>query len=433
MSSLKKRVLKSSIWSFGGYGANQVIRLGSNLVLTRLLFPEAFGLMSLVQVFMQGLEMFSDIGINPSIIQNERRDPDFLNTAWTIQVIRGFLLWIGACVLAWPAAQFYNEPTLMQLLPVVGLTTVIRGFRSTKIAVSNRKLHLAKPVLIELGSYILGVITMISIAFIYPSVWALVCGGIVGAISNTITSHLFLSGEKNRFAWDSSAVQAIKNFGKWIFFSTLVTYLAGEGDRLLLGNLFSFELLGIFSIANMLSQTVSKAIQKVSGQVLFPSYAEIIRERPHKLYSHLRKSRIIIIIALWIPSLIFIFFGDQIIDFLYDDRYSDAGWMLQIFALGQLVGCLNTANNGVLLSKGLANINAFILSFQVAIKILSILIGFQLGGVKGVVIGFAATSWLMYPIQVYFFRRLSLWQPEVDFPVIICASIILMTQLSLVF
>lgn len=432
MSSLKKRVFKSSIWSFGGYGANQVIRLGSNLVLTRLLFPEAFGLMSLVQVFMQGLEMFSDIGINPSIIQNERRDPDFLNTAWTIQVIRGFFLWIGACILAWPAAQFYNEPTLMQLLPVVGLTTVIRGFRSTKIAVSNRKLHLAKPVLIELGSYILGVITMVSIAFIYPSVWALVCGGIVGAISNTITSHLFLSGEKNRFAWDSSAVQAIKNFGKWIFFSTLVTYLAGEGDRLLLGNLFSFELLGIFSIANMLSQTVNKAIQKLSGQVLFPSYAEIIRERPHKLYAQLRKSRIVIIIALWIPSLIFIFFGDQIIDFLYDDRYNDAGWMLQIFALGQLVGCLNAANNGVLLSKGLANINAFILSFQVAIKILSILIGFQLGGVKGVVMGFAATSWLMYPIQVYFFRRLSLWQPEVDLPVIVCAFLILVTQLSLV-
>ena len=424
MSSLKKRVITSSFWSFGSYGVNQAIRLGNNLILSRLLFPEAFGLMSLVQVFMQGLEMFSDIGINPSIVQNERRDRDFLNTAWTIQVIRGFLLWGGACLLAWPAARFYNEPMLLQLLPVVGSTAAIRGFRSTKLAVYNREVKLAKPVLMELGSYILGVITMISFALIYPSVWALVTGGLVGAIAQTLSSHFILSGEPNRFAWDPKAFHAIKNFGKWIFFSTLVTYLAGEGDRLLLGNLFSFGTLGVFSIANMLSRSFSQAVQKVAGQVLFPSYAEIVRERPENLYRQLRKSRILIIIGLWVPALIFLFFGPQIIDFLYDDRYASAGWMLQIFAAGQLVGCLNMSNSGVLISKGLPNINAFLQSFQVALKLTSILIGFNLAGVQGVVIGFAVASWLMYPVQTYFFRRLSLWQPELDFPVI---SLALMT------
>lgn len=425
MSSLKKRVITGSFWSFGSYGVNQVIRLGSNLILTRLLFPEAFGLMSLVQVFMQGLEMFSDIGINPSIVQNERRDRDFLNTAWTIQVIRGFFLWFGASLLAWPAVAFYNEPMLMQLLPVVGSTAAIRGFRSTKLAVHTRELKLAKPLLMELGSYILGVITMISFALIYSSVWALVVGGIVGAIANTISSHFMLSGEPNRFAWDASAFQAIKNFGKWIFFSTLVTYLAGEGDRLLLGNLLSFELLGIFSIANMLSRTISQAVKKVSGKVLFPSYSEVIRERPQHLYFQLRKSRLVIVIVTWIPSLIFLFFGSNIIDFLYDDRYSAAGWMLQIFAAGQLVDCLSLSSDKVLLAKGLANINALLLSFQVGMKLLGIFLGFQFGGVEGLIISLAAVNWLIYPVRSYFFKRLSLWQPELDFPVIALASIVI--------
>lgn len=79
--------------SLGTTVAQQLIRLGSNLILTRLLFPEAFGLMALVQTFMTGLAMFSDIGIGPSIIQNRRgEDPDFLNTAWTIQIGRGVML-----------------------------------------------------------------------------------------------------------------------------------------------------------------------------------------------------------------------------------------------------------------------------------------------------------------------------------------------------
>ena len=89
-SEAKSKLLNGSLWTFFGYGSSQIIRLGSNLVLARLLFPEAFGIMSLVTVVMQGLTMISDLGVGPSIIHSKRGDdPNFLNTAWTIQVIRG--------------------------------------------------------------------------------------------------------------------------------------------------------------------------------------------------------------------------------------------------------------------------------------------------------------------------------------------------------
>ncbi len=93
-ASLRGLALRGSIWTLGGYGASQVLRLAGNLVLARLLFPEAFGLSALVGVFMVGLAMFSDVGIGPSVIRSHRGDDaDFLNTAWTIQVIRGLVLW----------------------------------------------------------------------------------------------------------------------------------------------------------------------------------------------------------------------------------------------------------------------------------------------------------------------------------------------------
>src|SRR5260221_2749930 len=99
-ASLKSRVISGSMWTLLSYGASQVLRLGGNLVFAALLNKEAFGLMALVNIFVQGLGMFSDIGIGPSLIQSRRgEDPAFLNTAWPGHVVHGFLHW--PCSMHW--------------------------------------------------------------------------------------------------------------------------------------------------------------------------------------------------------------------------------------------------------------------------------------------------------------------------------------------
>jgi hypothetical protein len=97
-SSLKKKAIRGTAWTLFGYGGSQALRLVSNLILTRLLVPEVFGLMALVQTFQAGLTLFSDIGIAPSIIQNKRgEDPTFLNTAWDIASNSRFLDLVWLC------------------------------------------------------------------------------------------------------------------------------------------------------------------------------------------------------------------------------------------------------------------------------------------------------------------------------------------------
>ena len=81
---------------------------------------------SLVYVFITALHLFSDLGIGTSLIQNKRREePDFLNTAWTLQVCRGVILWFCTLLLAAPIAHLYQQPQFLWLIPVVGLGTVI--------------------------------------------------------------------------------------------------------------------------------------------------------------------------------------------------------------------------------------------------------------------------------------------------------------------
>jgi O-antigen/teichoic acid export membrane protein len=101
LENLKKLAVRGSIYELAGFGASQVVRLFSNLILSRLLFPEAFGLAALIAIFNTGLVMLSDVGIEQSVVQNDRGDEEsFLNTAWVLHITRGGLLWVLSCLLA---------------------------------------------------------------------------------------------------------------------------------------------------------------------------------------------------------------------------------------------------------------------------------------------------------------------------------------------
>lgn len=109
--------------------------------------------MALGNVFIIGLHLFSDIGIGTSIIQNKRGDePNFLNTAWTMQVIRGMGLWLCCLLIALPISALYGEPNLLWLIPALGFNTVINGFNSTSLFTLNRKIALGKLAFFELGA-----------------------------------------------------------------------------------------------------------------------------------------------------------------------------------------------------------------------------------------------------------------------------------------
>src|SRR5215208_1678385 len=171
--SLRSRTIRGTLWTTGGYGISLALRLGINLVLTRLLAPPMFGVMSLVNIFIQGLQGFSDVGIGPAIIQSKRGDDrEFLNTAWTIQVLRGFALGGISALIAWPVAKLYGDWQLLWLMPLAGSTAVLAGFNSTSVFTLNRHLDVAKLTVLNLVGQVAGAVVMIGWALKWPSVLA---------------------------------------------------------------------------------------------------------------------------------------------------------------------------------------------------------------------------------------------------------------------
>ena len=110
--TLRKRIIHGASWIMVGHISGQLLRLVSNLIMTRLLVPEMFGVMAIANVIMIGLAMMSDIGIRQHIIQSKHSDSEnFLNTAWVVQIIRGIILWFIALIIPTNAITLKGLPT----------------------------------------------------------------------------------------------------------------------------------------------------------------------------------------------------------------------------------------------------------------------------------------------------------------------------------
>jgi O-antigen/teichoic acid export membrane protein len=334
MQSLKRAVLKGSAWTLGGVAAGQTIRLGKSLILSRLLFPEAYGVMAIVWAVLTCLDLLSDVGLSPGIVRSPRGDdPYFLNTAWTMKSIRGTVLCGIVCAIAYPVSLFYHKPQLAFLLPVAGLTVLIEGLGSTNTYSCQRNMAYSRITMLELINEIVGLGVTIGWALIHPTVWALLGGAVAGRISQVLGSHILLPGIRNRFHWDPAAFSELANFGKWVFFSSAIYLLYFQGDRLLLGRFLDSKLLGVYSIAIMLSEAISGVINKLTDTVLFPALSRTAISDRNRLRSVLYKMRLGTDVLMIMPIGVLMMVGGVVVKLLYDSRYQDAGWMLQILSV----------------------------------------------------------------------------------------------------
>lgn len=386
-----------------GFGGQNVLRLISNLILTRLLFPEAFGLMALVQVFLAGLMMFSDIGIKTSIIQNKRGDdPDFLNTAWTIQIIRGVLLWLAACALAIPAANLYDEPMLAQLLPIVGLNALIAGFTTTNIATADRHLRIGRQTMVTLGCQAFGIVVMVILAIILQSVWALVIGNLISGIASVFLLHWLLPGIRNRLRWDPSAARDLVNFGKYIFLSTMSGFLINQGDRAILGGFITLAELGVYNIGFFLGTVPVIMARALNAKVIQSLYrmkppAESAANRRHIL-----KSRRMVVGAMLILTVPLAYGGIFLTDLMYDPRYALSGPMVVMFSLAIVPQIVFNGYGSALLASGDSKRHFILLVTTALLQTLLMFLGVQWFGIIGAILAPALANLATYPLRSRF-------------------------------
>lgn len=409
------RASRSSAWTIAGYVASQALRFGSNLILTRILFPEAFGIMALVTVALVGLSNFSDVGTAPAISYSRRGDdPDFLDTAWTLHVARGLLLWLTITAIAVPFARFYGEPLLAQLLPVAGLSFLIGGLFPTRIETAHRHLDLARVTQLDLACQILSLILTILLAWWTRSIWALVVGGVFATATKLVLSHAMLPGHRNRLRMEPGARRELTHFGKWIFLSTVCGFLIAQGDRLILGRYLPMDLLGIYNIGYFLASFPLLMAGAVVGRVLIPLYRDCPPGVSPADDRRLRLMRMGLTGGIVAMLATMAFAGVALVGALYDPRFQSAGPIVVLLACAQLPQAILLTYDQAALAAGDSRRFFRLMAARAALQTTMILVGLESAGLVGAIVGLGVANVAVYPVCVWLARCHGAWDPRHD-------------------
>lgn len=410
--SLRTRTITAGTWSMGGYAVSQLVRLATNLVMTRLLVPEAFGVMAIANMLIVGLNLISDIGHRQNIIQSRRGDePAFLDTAWSMQILRGgviavltLLLALAAHVAArsgWaPPESVYADPLLPTVIGALAVTALIAGFESTKSSSAYRNLAVRQAAMLDMMGQIVGAAVTIGWALADRSIWALVAGAIAGSAARTMLSHVALSGHANRWAWEREAARELFHFGKWIFLSSLLGFLAGSGDRLLLGVVASPGMLGLYAIAFLLINAFQLAINRLYSAVVYPALSEVVRERRQELKDVYYRLRLLLDGGVLLLAGFLLLGGAVIVDLLYDSRYSGAGPMLQILSV-TLVALRYLAADQCFLALGKPSLLTSLNVVRAAALYVFLPLGFHWFAFEGALWGIVLSQFASVPLTIY--------------------------------
>lgn len=409
------RVLRSSSWLMAGYAASQLVRLAANLILARLLFPEAFGMMALVNMVIAGLALFSDIGMTAQIAQSKRGDdPEFLNTAWTVQILRGLLLFTVACLLAEPFAAFYGTPELALYLAVAALSLLIGGFFPTRIDTANRHLALGRVTLLDLAAQVIGVATMVLLALATGSVLSLVIGVAVQALARLVLMHLYLPGQRNRLRWHRESLRELVGYGKWIFLSTAFWFLASQSDKAILGKFLFLDTLGLYNVAFFLASFPMLLGQHVTNSMLISVYREKPAHAAPENRRHLNRMRMAITGGLLLLLGLMALIGPWLVGLLYDDRYLLAGPIVTLIACAQLPAVIALTYDRAALAAGDSR-SVFVLSACRGVaQVVLLIAGASWFGLIGAIAALGITAVTIYPVVIWLAAKHRVWHPTHD-------------------
>lgn len=369
-----------------GFGASQLLRLVGNIVLSRLLFPEAFGLMAMLSVLLYGLGMLSDVGLHHAAIRSPRAtDPVFLDTVWSIKVLRGLGLWAVAALLAWPASLLFREPALLWIVPIGSASVFFQGAASMKLMILRRELRPVPIVVLELATQALGIVVMVALAREGVGVWALVAGTLVSTAGHCALSFRLptSAAHRDRFRIEAAARDEIGHFGRWIFASSAVTFAAARADQVVLGRLVGAGSLGVYNIALALAELPAAVVGRVIESLLYPTYSRVKNERPHELRRVYYRTRLALDAFAHTGLGALVALAPWIIALLYDARYAEAAPMLQVIALRTSLTVLVNPCQSALLACGESEY-AFRRNLAVAIATLVAMpVGHEMGGAMG--------------------------------------------------
>lgn len=367
---LRTQVIRGGFWVFALRITNQVFGLARTIVLARLLAPEDFGLFGIALLAMSALETFSQTGFNTALIQKKEDTKTYLDTAWTVQVIRGIILALIAFTIAPYVAAFFDAPAAKPILQVIAFSVLIGSFTNIGVIYFQKELKFHKQFVYSLSGTLADIGVAIPAAFLLRSVWAIVFGLLAGNLVRIVVSY-FIRPYRPHLGFNAQQFKELFGFGKWVLGSSVLVFLLTQGDDAFVGKVLGVTALGFYQLAYRLSNLPATEITHVISQVTFPAYSKLQDDLPRLREAYLKVLQITAFLSFPIAGLIFVLAPDFTRIFL-GEKWMPMVPAMQVLVFWGLIRSIGATTGPVFLASGKPKILTKLLLLQLIMLIILI-------------------------------------------------------------
>lgn len=355
--SLRAQVLRGGLW----LGAGDALARGAGVIkvilLGRLLAPHDFGLMAVALVTLAWLEYFTETGFRAALIQRRDAIDDYLDTAFTVQLVRGLLL----CAAIWASAPWvgglFGIAEATPVVRAIAAVALMRGLSNpAAVATLRRELDFGREVAWRSGGVAAGLLAAIATALVWPDVRALIVSVLVAQAVETLLSYRVVR-HSPRFGLDRGRARELLRFGRWIFAVNAMTFLALYLDTFAVGRILGPTALGLYQVAIQIGFLVTSQFGTHVHGVLFPAFSRL-RDTRALREAWLGSLAIVGVVALPIAAAL-AGFGGALLPALLGDRWAAAAPALGPLALAGAAVALSRLSSALLQAAGRPQIAVF--------------------------------------------------------------------------
>lgn len=400
--SLTNKTVRGVAWNSIDRVANYGIAFIVSIVLARLLSPEDYGLIGLINIFIVIFNTILDGGLMTALVRKERVDDVDYNTVFFINLGLSIILMLILVFGAPLISSFFKRPELIPILRVMSLILIINALSIVHQSVLTRQINFKDQtkvsVIAHVGSGIIGIV----LAFLGFGVWALVAQQLSSRILCTILFWFYAHWiPKLVFSW--TRFKELFGFSWKLLVSRLINSIWGQFYHAVIGKCYSPNTLGLYTRAVQYAQMFSSGVSDVVLKVSLPVMSSIQND-DNRLIAATRK---IIRTTMFVTFSVMMGMAaaaKPMIYVLIGEKWLDCVPMLQIVCLNVVMNPLSYINENLLIVKGKSEKLLLLQIAKIVITIVPLVLGIYLG-LYWLLWGSVAVSWLSVFLYTYYTNR----------------------------
>ncbi len=267
-------MIKSFIWSFLEQGGTKIVQLLVQIVLARLISPEAFGILAILLVFTNIADAIAQSGLGMALVQKSDATKKDYTTAFWLSLLLATIVFIVLWFIAPVLALVYQEQSLEVMLHVLSFVVFLNSANSVQRAYLQRHMEFKKLFQANVVTAVLSGVFGIGAAILGFGIWALVIQTLAQSLCACITL-LVVVPWKPTFAFDKLSAKHMYSYGWKICVTGILNVIYTGVSELIIGKACSVTDLGYYSQGRKWPNAAISLITNALQNVFFPAFASL--------------------------------------------------------------------------------------------------------------------------------------------------------------